>query len=169
MTAGADVIAREYVAAAMPFTVRRTVDWSECDPAGVVYAGNYVEYFFSAMRLFRRHGLNEPIGAPGAVSEFDTPGKAVNVVFMGPLWPYDAFDIRIYTNAPRTSTIDIFAHAVRCDDGSSVFVGRTTSICVSSSDRRKVVPVPEGFRAKIESYREKSGFPDVLKQVEHRA
>ena len=27
----------EYVARTLPFTVRRTVKWGDCDPAGVVY------------------------------------------------------------------------------------------------------------------------------------
>ena len=35
-----------------PFTVRRAVRWAECDPAGVVYLGNYPHYLLSATHLF---------------------------------------------------------------------------------------------------------------------
>ncbi len=38
----------EYVTGYAPFTVRRTARWHECDPAGVVYAGNFTDYLLSA-------------------------------------------------------------------------------------------------------------------------
>ncbi len=170
MTVAEPLIAREYVVSRIPFTVRRVVDWVECDPAGVVYAGHYTEYMSSAMRIFREHGLGEALGVAGDGKDFSTPGKAVSLVFLGPLWPRDVFDMVVYAGEPRKSTIDVLVHAVRVDDGSSVFVGRTTSICVSASDRRQTVPVPDHLRRAIEDYRAVApAMPDVLRQVEHRA
>lgn len=45
------MISTEYVIRTMPFVVRRTVKWSECDPAGVVYTGSFAEYVLSAADL----------------------------------------------------------------------------------------------------------------------
>lgn len=170
MNAPVPLIAREYVVSRLPFTVRRVVDWAECDPAGVVYAGNYAEYMFSAMRIFREHGLGEALAIASDAKDFDTPGKAMSLVFLGPLWPRDVFDMIVYAGEPRTHTMDTFVHAVRVDDGSSVFVGRSTAICVSASDRRRSVPIPDHLRLAIQDYRAGSpALPDILGQVEHRA
>ena len=51
------LIATEYVSSTRPFTVRRRVRWSECDPAGVVFAGNFSIYLHNAVALFRTEML----------------------------------------------------------------------------------------------------------------
>ena len=38
-----------------PFTVRRTIRWADCDPAGVVYAGHYADYLIDTVMHFMRH------------------------------------------------------------------------------------------------------------------
>ncbi|MCA1457078.1 hypothetical protein I6F35_28325 [Bradyrhizobium sp. BRP22] len=43
---------REVIISKVPFRVRRAVRWSECDPAGVVYTGQFSEYLLSSIYLF---------------------------------------------------------------------------------------------------------------------
>jgi len=37
----------EIVVSDSPFTVRRRVRWSDCDPAGAVHTGRFAEYLIS--------------------------------------------------------------------------------------------------------------------------
>ena len=41
----------EHVVSTHPFTVRRRIRWGDCDPAGVVYTGRFVEYLLGAVDL----------------------------------------------------------------------------------------------------------------------
>ena len=64
--------AGEYITNETPFTVRRAVRWAECDPAGVVYLGNFPHYLLSAVHLRTRSVL-----VASTVSGFATAGLLV--------------------------------------------------------------------------------------------
>src|SRR5581483_4826686 len=123
---------REEVVSTAPFVVRRVARWSECDPAGVVYVGNFTEYMLSAVYLFRRHVLQASWQELKSNVKVDTPGKALAMTFNGSLWPDDVFDVTVRLGEIRTRTFDFATSAVRADDGSSVFEGSVTSICVDA-------------------------------------
>lgn len=156
------IVATEYVLRTEPFTVRRRVRWSECDPAGVVYAGNFTEYLLSAADLFRQH-LNVSGRLMAAHDRtYHTPGKAMSLVYMSSLWPDDIFDISVFAGGVRTKTSDVLARACRADDGSAVFMGRITSIYVSPNDRKQTVPIPGDVRNAFEGYRARHPAPQDL-------
>lgn len=142
-----------------PFTVRRTVRWHECDPAGVVYAGNFTEYLLSASDLFRQHLTVAGRGVAADRREYHTPGKAMSLVYMSSLWPGDQFDIALYMGEVRTHTSDVLALASRVDDGAPVFMGRITSIYVAPEDRRRKVAIPADVRAILDGYRDRNSVP----------
>ena len=161
-----ELIAIESVVQRCPFTVRRIVRWSECDPAGVVYAGNFTEYMLSAAHLFRQIILGARPGQRDFGRGYGTPGKALSMVFMGPLWPGDVFDMAVYVGELRERTSDLLVHATRVDDKSSVFAGRATTIYVTTEDRKKTVPIPSEVRAAFEQYRAMAPeMPELLNQV----
>ena len=144
---------REEVISRSPFRVRRVARWSECDPAGVVYTGNFTEYMLSATHLFRRHvfggtwkDIRDRIG-------IDTPNKALSLVFNGSLWPDDVFDIEVQVGEIRNRTFDFEVAAFRADDGSSVFTGSLSAVCVKADDRRIAAAIPESLRRQLEDSR----------------
>lgn len=141
---------REEVISRSPFRVRRVARWTECDPAGVVYTGQFAEYMLSAVHLFRRHvfesswqGIREQLGV-------DTPNKAFSMVFNGSLWPDDVFDVGVRVGEIRKRTFDFEVAAVRADDGSSVFTGTLSAICVKADNRRISTPIPDALRRQLE-------------------
>jgi acyl-CoA thioesterase FadM len=141
------------------------VKWSECDPAGVVFAGRFPEYMANASHLFRDHVLNAPL-CPDRGRGYDAPGKAMNVVFLGPLWPRDVFEMSLYLGGVGKHTTHMLIMARRHDNGAPVFAGRLSSIYVDPADRMRTVPVPNEVRERLENYQAAAGpAPLELEQV----
>ena len=141
---------REEVISKHPFRVRRVARWSECDPAGVVYAGNFPEYMLSAVHLFRRHVLDGTWQEIRNELRVDTPAKALAMEFKGSLWPDDVFDMEVRIGDVRTRTFDFEVAAFRAESGASVFAGKLSAICVSAEDRRAAVPIPDALRRRLQ-------------------
>src|SRR5262245_10465671 len=163
--AARDTVATEFVLRHDPFTVRRTVRWQECDPAGVVYAGNFTEYLLSATDLFKQHLKVRGRLMTVDQRDYHTPGKALSLVYLSPLWPDDVFDLAVYIGEGGNTTSDVLAFASRADDRSPVFMGRLTSIYVSIADRRQRVPVPDDVRAIFNAYRLNNPAPRDLAEA----
>lgn len=159
-------IPTEAIISLTPFRVERRVRWSECDPAGVVFAGQFPLYMLSASHLFRSHILKAPVGRTTDDHGYGTPGKAMEMVFLGPLWPDDSFVMEVHVGHIGTKTTNMLIDARRSDDGSPVFVGRLASIYVSAHDRKNAIPVPPSVQATLEDYQSTVGEPpDALRQV----
>jgi acyl-CoA thioesterase FadM len=145
-------LGREYVASLSPFTVRRIVRWTECDPAGVVYLGNFPEYLISAVHLFRDRLFGTGWIATDRSHGYQAPGKAISMVFQSSLWPDDVFDMTVYVGPLRRRTMSLLVQARRVDDGRKVFAGRVTSIFVSMDDREKTLGIPDVIRDDLNRY-----------------
>jgi len=159
-------VATEAVVSLTPFRVERRARWSDCDPAGVVFAGQFPLYMLSAAHLFRTHVLKAPIGRQSVEQNYGTPGKAFEMVFLSPLWPDDAFVMELHVGRIGTRTTDMLIDARRCDNGKPVFVGRLSSIYVSTDDRTAAISIPEQVRAVLTDYQNGAGpLPETLKQV----
>ena len=97
-----NIDSHECVVSRAPFTVRRRVRWSDCDPAGVVYTGRFSEYVLSFVNLFHAE-LAQPLtyrewcGQMGV----DTPCKAMALEFHRALWPDEEFCLRCHVPAVR--------------------------------------------------------------------
>lgn len=144
---------REEVISKVPFRVRRVARWTECDPAGVVYAGNFPEYMLSAVHLFRRQVLNGGWQEIRSSTRVDTPAKAISMVFNGSLWPDDVFDVEVSAGEIRTKSFDFNVSAVRADNGASLFEGKVSAICVDASDRRIASSIPAVLRDRLERWK----------------
>jgi acyl-CoA thioester hydrolase len=156
------MLATEYIVALAPFTVRRSVRWAECDPAGVVYLGNFPTYLLSAVHLFRDRMFGVGWIGADASQGYQAPGKALSMVFRGSLWPDDQFDMLVYVGGLRTRTMDLLVHASRVDNREDVFFGRVTSIFVTRDDRRATIAIPEEVRTRLDAYRTANPTPPVI-------
>lgn len=134
----------EYVLSEQPFVVRRTVRWSDCDPAGVAFTGRLADYLLSAASLYSEHLAG---GAPslGEAHGVDTPCRGLEMAFSGTLWPRDELDILCEVGAVRRRSYDLHFTATR-PDGSPVFEGRFSPICVRR-DARVGTDIPDSLRA----------------------
>lgn len=146
------LLGREYVASLSPFTVRRIVRWTECDPAGVVYLGNYPEYLISAVHLFRDRLFGQGWISTDRSHGYQAPGKAISMVFQSSLWPDEIFDMAVYVGPLRKRTMSLLVQARRADNGKKVFAGRLTSIFVTRDDREETVGIPDAIRQQLERY-----------------
>ena len=156
----------EAVVSLMPFRVRRVARWSECDPAGVVFAGWFPEYMLAACHQFRTHVLKASLALSPGDRGYGTPGKALEMVFLSSLWPEDAFEMTVHVGGVGRRTTHMLVEARRCDDGAPVFVGRVSSIYVRHDDRSEAIEVPSAVRSMLESYQAGAGpLPALLEQV----
>lgn len=136
--------ATEVVVSLHPFTVRRIPRWSECDPAGVVFTGNFTGYLLSAVQMLRRH-------LSGDADAARAPAKAVSLVFHRPLPPEVPFDLSIRVSRIGRHTVTFAGRATQ--QGRLAFEGSLTSIFVEGPmTEARARGVPDGFRAALEDY-----------------
>src|SRR4051794_17002536 len=99
-------------------TVRRaiTVQWGECDPAGIVYFPRYFEWFdASTAALFEQAGLPKAV----MLARYDSAGMAVVDVrsrFLKPSTFGDRVEIASSVAAFRRSSFDVEHKLFRGDD-----------------------------------------------------
>lgn len=155
----------EQVIALSPFTVRRVARWRDCDPAGVVYAGNFPEYLLDATSHLRRHLFALSWDEVRRTTGVDTPAKAMSLVFCSSLWPDDVFDVEVYVGEIRQRTMDFLARARRADDGCDVFLGRLSTVTVAATDRRIAVDIPDVLKDAARRHRDIHPPPTELLQA----
>ena len=166
MTAAFGLVPLEEVISTAPLTIRREVRWSDCDPAGVVHTGRFPDYALSAVNHLRGLliGTNwyEIMREAGCI----TPAKAMSLVFHAALWPHDRIDIRVFISEVRARSLDILLDAVRADDGSAVFSGRISPVCIGATGPRAAMAWPAPFRDAFNAYRDAHAVPDALKKLD---
>ena len=140
----------QYVRSRRPFVLRQTVKWSDCDPAGVVYTGRFVEYVTTAFRAFLAEVLGGNIEAYVARYAVDFPAKAISFVFDSSLRPEDKFDVEVRVAGIRNTTFECEFVGMQTD-GAPCFTARMTTICVVPVERR-AIRVPDALRHKLEPY-----------------
>lgn len=133
--------AQEFVRSRLPFVIRRRVRWSDCDPAGVAYAGRYTEFMLDAIMEFFRHAGYGPEGA--AADNVGLPCKHLGMTFLSPVKAGAEIDIAVGVVLIKRHTVDL---AVTCTlvDGTLVFTGEFSPICIRE-DAREKVPIPAGL------------------------
>lgn len=138
----------ESVVSRVPFVIRGRVRWADCDPAGVVYTGKFVEYMLGAANLFYANltelNYRDFLQAVGV----DTPCRGLDMDFRGALWPDDEFLLQVGVAELRQSSFDLRVRAYQAS-GREVFVGRFTPICIPKTGERKSVPIPPAYRAAL--------------------
>jgi len=138
------------VVAESPFTVRRRVRWSDCDPAGVVFTGRFPEYLLGAVEQFMRHVMGADRASFVAGLGIDTPCKGLSLAFHVALKPEDTVDIVMRVGRIGEHSWDLEASALT-PDGRVAFEGRFTPICILREPRGKVA-IPGVLRERLERH-----------------
>jgi len=139
----------EYVASRRPFVVRRRVRWGECDPAGVVYTGRFTDYLLSAVMLFMDDLMGGPSEQYRAAHGIQTPCKGMSLMFQSALWPADVFEMHVRVGEIRSSSFDLLVTAAK-PDGTPVFEGKFSPICIPAAERRSI-PIPPDLKSRLEA------------------
>ena len=145
----------EIVVAEQPFTVRRTARWSDCDPAGVVYAGQYPEYLLNAVSHFLRFLRGVPIRV---APELELPCKHLALTFHESIYPDNVVDIQVGIGDIRAHTFDVIARA-RFLDGRHAFDGVFAPICIKTGERFQKIDIPAELRDLLQRHRIDSENP----------
>lgn len=141
----------EAVVSRQPFQVRRRVRWSECDPAGVVYTGKFVDFLLGAVNLFYANLVDKPYREFTREVGVDTPCRGLEMDFRGALWPEDEFLISVVVTAIRNSSFDLHVRAAQ-ESGREIFLARFTPICIPKGGERKSIPIPEAYKLALQAH-----------------
>lgn len=147
----------EYVLSESPFTVRRKVRWADCDPAGVVYTGQFSEYVLSAVALFKDFIADAAGGGARSLDELygvGMPCRGMAFDFSGTLWPGDCVDIECWVGEIRTKSFD-FHFQGHSPDSRPIFTARFSPICVRT-DARIGTEIPPALRATLQRHARQS-------------
>ena len=129
------------------FTIRRRIQFSETDMAGIVHFSNYfrmmeeVEHAF-----FRSVGLSVAMQHEG--SHIGWPRVAASCDFSGPVRFEDEIELRLRVVKVGDKS---FSYEVEFSvAGRRVALGKTTSVCCVLADgAMKAVPIPPFIREKL--------------------
>lgn len=139
----------EIVVADAPFTVRRTVRWSDCDPAGAVYTGRFTEYLLGAVMHFLRC-VRGDLAMAGDQANVSLPCKHMSLTFNVSLVPHDVVDIRVGVGDIRTHTFDIVVKG-HLLDGRLAFEGAFSPICIRPEVRERT-EIPASLRSALQQH-----------------
>lgn len=123
-----------------PFVVRRRISFQDCDPAGVVFAGNYYDFVLWGYDLY----ANFRFQAKGL--KISAAMKAASFVHHAPLWPGDILEMCIYPLSVRKVTHTLAVRAV-CENR-PIFNADITLIC-RQEDEWKSCPIPVAIRDEL--------------------
>jgi acyl-CoA thioester hydrolase len=141
----------ESVISRQPFVLRRRVRWADCDPAGVVYTGKFVDYVLSAVNLFYANLSATTYREFACGLDVDTPCRGLELDFRGALWPEDEFLVRVGVAQLRESSFDLRIGATRAN-GEEIFIARFSPICIPRNGERRRVSLPSAYREALSTH-----------------
>jgi len=145
---------RERLVSRTPVTVRRRVQWGECDPARVVYTPRFADYAASAYDWFS----NVVLDGAGFQPERDlvlAPAKHLSLTFHRPLVANEWFEMVVRVDAIRRHSYDLAIEGTG-DDRTPRFSAQVSPIFVSATSFDKTV-IPESVRHRLEDYHARFG------------
>lgn len=121
------------------------VGFSDTDAQGVVYYGRYMPYFDLARTEYHRH-----LGRV-ALGNVDFAMRALTVEYVAGAKFDDMLEIFVRIERIGTTSITYDHAAYRVEDDTLMATAKATLVCIAL-DERRAVPVPEEFRAQVESF-----------------
>lgn len=125
------------------FLIKRQVRWDECDPAGIVYTPNFVDYAVDTGRLFWRAIARHEFGSENGCG-LNLPVKQLSSVFHAPLACDDRFQMR--ARIVRVGTSSFAVRVLGVHQERPAFEVEITFVSVTTAPRRSS-PLPDEFRA----------------------
>lgn len=134
----------------MTFRTRRTVEWGDCDAAGIVFYPNYFRWMDAAF-----HEMTRDLGFDqGTLPEhgvFATPLRDAGASFTGPARHGTVLDVSVrVTRLGRSGIALAYAFA---DGARAVATGHELRVCVvERGDGIAATPLPPALRALLERH-----------------
>lgn len=125
------------------FLIERQVRWGECDPAGIVYTPNFLDYAVDTGRLFWRAIARREFSSENGCG-LNLPVKQLSSVFHSPLATDDRFRMRAGIVRVGTSSFAVRVLGIHKDR--PAFEAEITFVSVTTAPRRSVA-LPDEFRA----------------------
>jgi acyl-CoA thioesterase FadM len=97
----------EAIVSVEPFVVVRQVKWQDCDPAGVVYTGQMVEYVLSAAIDFVNAVARLPQAQPDEEAPVGFPARGLEASFESSLRPGDDIRLTVSVGDVRDRSFDL--------------------------------------------------------------
>jgi acyl-CoA thioester hydrolase len=137
---------------AYQFRLRRRVEFSETDMAGIVHYSNFFRYMESAEHAFFRslgfsivtREVDPPVGWPRVHASCD---------YMAPLRFEDEFEVHLLVTEKKSKSLTYEFRFRKIDGDVSVEIARgaLTVVCVRhEGNRMKAATIPEAIAAKID-------------------
>jgi acyl-CoA thioester hydrolase len=137
---------------AYEFKIRRTVEFSDTDSAGIVHFATFFRYMEAAEHaFFRSLGLSIFMNIDGRVVTF--PRVHADADFHSPLRFEDTAEIHVLIREMRTKAIvfDFFIYRMADDELQFCARGSIITACVTKEDGAlRSVPIPSHIREKLQ-------------------
>lgn len=134
-----------------PFAIRRRVQFSETDMAGVMHFSNYLRWMEDAEHAFWRSlGLSVHDACRGAGEELISwPRVAVSCRYDAPARFEDELELLVRPTQMGDKSLTFEVEFRR--DGQRIALGATTAVCcrVEPGGRFRPVPIPDAIRARL--------------------
>ncbi|WP_300297305.1 thioesterase family protein [Ferrovibrio sp.] len=139
------------------FTVDRIVQWGECDPAGMVYTTQFLDYVMETLEAFWREVIGLDFLSLHRKLRLGSPTVGTKLDFQRALKGGDPFrvELRVEKISRATVTYDIKGR----NAGGEVCFTATHVSCIIDEIKMKSVDIPERLRGPIETYQRATTAP----------
>ncbi len=136
----------------VPYVIRRTIKWGECDPAGMVYTTQFLDFVMHTAEAWFKEVTGYHWNATRRELGIGSPMVHASLDFSHALWPEDSLDLTVtLTGLTRaTYTLEVVGHNA---GGIECFRGRLIG-AITDYKEMKSVAIPADFRSRMEAYRE---------------
>lgn len=134
----------------IPYTIRRTVKWGECDPAGIVYTPRFLDWILEAAESFFADVVGVDWFHLNQRDGLGSPSVSTRIDFHKPIKHGEPFTIEVLVRKLSRSTIT-YTMRGRNGAGELCFSAELVS-CIIDNARMKSVSIPDAMRARITEY-----------------
>jgi 4-hydroxybenzoyl-CoA thioesterase len=135
------------------FTRSVPVRFSHCDPAGIVYFPHYFNMFNGLIEDWYTQELGYDYAELIMGSHYAFPFVHIECDFKVPSRMGDVISLTLLVERIGRSSLDI---AIICHQHETERLRARTVTAMMSLETRKAVPLPQGLREAIESYRQRT-------------
>jgi 4-hydroxybenzoyl-CoA thioesterase len=134
----------------IPYIIRRTVKWGECDPAGIVYTPRFLDWILEAAESFFADIVGVDWFQLNQRDGLGSPSVSTKIDFRKPIKHGDPFSICVLVRKLTRSTITYVMRG-RNGAGELCFEAELVS-CIIDHRKMKSVSIPDHIRQPILDY-----------------
>ena len=138
--------------------VKKSIEFSETDLAGIVHFSNFAKYIeLAEHEFFRKIGSSVVLPRDDFGNHYGWPRKSASFEFLSPLRFEDNIEIRMTMKSLRAATMTYCCEIYLVQEKSDVLVARAEATIVYSrfydqEDRIEALIIPDALRRKIEQF-----------------